>query len=57
MECPGVANLYLTEQGSVVRKTGDRLVVEKDRTELLEVECFKLDTIFLFGNVHVTTPR
>lgn len=56
MECPGVANLYLTEQGSVVRKTGDRLVVEKDRTELLEVECFKLDTVFLFGNVHVT-PR
>jgi len=56
MECTGVANLYLTEQGSAVRKTGDRLVVEKDRTELLEIECFKLDTVFLFGNVHVTTP-
>lgn len=51
-----MANLYLTEQGSVVRKTGDRLVVEKDRTKMLEVECFKLDTVFLFGNVHVTTP-
>jgi CRISPR-associated protein Cas1 len=51
-----MANLYLTEQGAVVRKTGDRLIVEKDGAELLEVECFKLDTIFLFGNVHVTTP-
>ncbi|MBI3303616.1 MAG: CRISPR-associated endonuclease Cas1 [Deltaproteobacteria bacterium] len=51
-----MANLYLTEQGAVVRKTGDRLIVEKDDAELLEIECFKLDTIFLFGNVHVTTP-
>lgn len=51
-----MANLYLLEQGSVVRKTGDRLIVEKDDAELLEVECFKIDTIFLFGNIHVTTP-
>lgn len=51
-----MANLYLIEQGSVLRKTGDRLIVEKDDTELLEVECFKIDTVFLFGNVHVTTP-
>lgn len=51
-----MANLYLIEQGAVLRKTGDRLIVEKDDKELLEVECFKLDTIFLFGNVHVTTP-
>lgn len=47
--------LYLTEQGSTLRKTGDRLIVEKDEEELLEVECFKLDTVFLFGGVHVTT--
>lgn len=51
-----MANLYLIEQGAVIRKTGDRLIVEKDDTELLEIECFKLETIFLFGNVHVTTP-
>lgn len=51
-----MANLYLTEQGAVLRKTGDRLIVEKDDTQLLEVECFKIDTIFLFGNIHVTTP-
>jgi CRISPR-associated protein Cas1 len=51
-----MANLYLSEQGAVVRKTGDRLIVEKDGRELLEIECFKLETVFLFGNVHVTTP-
>ncbi|MGE0827506.1 MAG: CRISPR-associated endonuclease Cas1 [Candidatus Binatia bacterium] len=51
-----MANLYLIEQGAVLRKTGDRLIVEKDAKELLEVECFKIDTVFLFGNVHVTTP-
>ncbi len=51
-----MANLYLTEQGSMLRKTGDRLIVEKEGRELLEIECFKVDTVFLFGNVHVTTP-
>lgn len=51
-----MANLYLTEQGAVLRKTGERLLVEKDDQELLEIECFKVDTIFIFGNVHVTTP-
>ncbi|MFQ5852322.1 MAG: CRISPR-associated endonuclease Cas1, partial [Candidatus Binatia bacterium] len=50
------ANLYLTEQGAVLRKTGNRLIVEKDNVELLEIECFKLDTIIVFGNVHMTTP-
>jgi hypothetical protein len=50
-----MANLYLTEQGAVLRKTGERLLVEKDDQELLEIECFKVDTIFVFGNVHVTS--
>jgi len=51
-----MATLYLTEQGAVLRKTGERLIVEKEDQELLEIECFKVDTIFVFGNVHVTTP-
>ncbi|RMD60613.1 CRISPR-associated endonuclease Cas1, partial [Candidatus Parcubacteria bacterium] len=51
-----MATLYLTEQGAVVRKTGERLIVEKEGQELLEIECFKLDTILIFGTVHVTTP-
>lgn len=51
-----MATLYLTEQGAVLRKTGERLIVEKEDQELLDIECFKVDTIFVFGNVHVTTP-
>ncbi|GIX48027.1 MAG: hypothetical protein KatS3mg131_2238 [Candidatus Tectimicrobiota bacterium] len=51
-----MATLYLTEQGAVVRKTGERLIVEKEGQELLEIECFKLDTILVFGTVHLTTP-
>src|SRR5436305_6568612 len=47
--------LYLTEQGSIVRKTSDRLIVEKDHEVLLEVPCLKLETVLIFGNVQVTT--
>ncbi len=50
-----MATLYLTEQGSILRKTSDRLIVEKDHEILLEVPCLKLDTILIFGNVQVTT--
>ena len=49
--------LYVTEQRSIIRKTSDRLVVEKDGTVLMEIPCLKLcsDTVLLFGNVQVTT--
>jgi CRISPR-associated endonuclease Cas1 len=50
-----MAVLYLTEQRSIVRKTSDRLIVEKDHEVLLEVPCLKLDTVLIFGNVQVTT--
>lgn len=48
-------NLYLTEQGSILRKTGDRLIVEKDDAVLLDVECHKIDSVLIFGNVQFTT--
>lgn len=48
-------NLYLTEQGSILRKTGDRLIVEKDDVVLLDVECHKIDSVLIFGNVQFTT--
>ncbi len=50
-----MANLYLTEQGAVLRKTGDRLLVEKDGQVLLDVQCHKIDTVLIFGNVQFTT--
>lgn len=50
-----MATLYLTEQGSVVRKTSDRLVVTRKREVLAEIPCAKLETIFLYGAVQVTS--
>ena len=50
-----MANLYLTEQGSVLRKTGDRLIVQKEGEVLLDVPCNKIDSVLIFGNVQFTT--
>jgi CRISPR-associated protein Cas1 len=50
-----MANLYLTEQGSVLRKTGERIIVEKDDEILLDVPCHKVESVLVFGNVQVTT--
>lgn len=50
-----MANLYITEQGSVLRKTGDRLIVQKEDEVLLDVQCHKIDAVLIFGNVQFTT--
>ncbi len=50
-----MTTLYITEQQAIVRKTSDRLYVEKDDRILLEVPCRKLTTVMLFGNVQFTT--
>ncbi|MEW6296010.1 MAG: CRISPR-associated endonuclease Cas1 [Candidatus Diapherotrites archaeon] len=51
-----MAYLYLTEQGSVLAKTGERLVVSKDDAVLLDVPVSKLQGVLVFGHVHLTTP-
>jgi CRISPR-associated protein Cas1 len=50
-----VAFLYLTEQGSVLRKSGDRFLVEKEGQVLLDLPYHKLESILIFGNIQVTT--
>ncbi len=50
-----VAYLYLTEQGAVFRKAGDRFLVEKDDEVLLDLPYHKLENVLLFGNIQVTT--
>ena len=50
-----MANLYLTEQGAVLCKTGDRLLVKKDDEIILDVQCHKIETVLIFGNVQFTT--
>ena len=49
-----MAFLYLTEQGSVVRKSGDRILVELDGHIELDLPYHKLERVLLFGNVQVT---
>ena len=51
-----MAFLYVIEQGAVIRKTGQRILVEKDEETLLEIPRDKLDAILVFGNVTLTTP-
>lgn len=50
-----MAFLYLMEQGSVLRKSGDRFLVEKQDEVILDLPYHKLETVLLFGNVQVTT--
>ncbi len=49
-----MATLYITEQGSILRKTGDRIILEKDDKVLLDVPCHKVDSVLIFGAVQVT---
>jgi CRISPR-associated protein Cas1 len=48
--------LYVVEQGAVLRRAGELLLVERDRETLARVPLLRLQLVLLFGNVHVTTP-
>lgn len=50
-----MSTLYLTEQGSKLRKEGRRLVVEKEGEKFLDVPIFKIDSVLIFGNVQIST--
>ncbi len=50
-----MAPLYVVEQGAVVQKEGERVVVRKDGQLLLSVPVFKLDSVVVFGGVQLTT--
>jgi CRISPR-associated protein Cas1 len=47
--------LYLTEQGAVLKKSGQRLIVEKERQKLLDMPAAKIEGVMVFGNVQFTT--
>jgi len=48
--------LYIQEQGSVLAREDERLVVKKEGEILLEVPAAKINQIFVFGNCTITTP-
>lgn len=51
-----MTTLYVKEQGSLVRRTGERLVVTKEKEVLEDVPIIHIDQVVVMGNVQLTTP-
>jgi len=49
-----MSTLYLTQDGAVVRKTGERLKVTLQKESLLDLPLITVDQLVLFGNITVT---
>ena len=47
--------IYVTEQGAAIRKSGRRLLVEKDGKKLADIQASKVEGVLIFGNVQFTT--
>ena len=50
-----MAILYIAQQGAVLHKSGNRVIVKKDRDVLQEIPIVQLDEVVIFGNGHITT--
>jgi CRISPR-associated protein Cas1 len=50
-----MATIYISEQGSVISKTSRRLIVTKESVTVLELPIFKVERLFIFGNIQITT--
>jgi CRISPR-associated protein Cas1 len=48
-------SLYVTEPGSLVRREGERLVVERDGRTLLSAPCLQVERVLLFGPVQLSS--
>jgi CRISP-associated protein Cas1 len=46
--------VYVRQQGAVVRRRGERLVVTRDKEALLDLPLIHLDQLVIFGNVQLT---
>jgi CRISPR-associated protein Cas1 len=51
-----MTTLYLREQGAVLRRVGERLVVTKNHDRLEDVPIIHVEQVVVMGNVQVTTP-
>ena len=51
-----MAILYITQQGAVLHRSGNQVIVKKDRDVLQEIPIIQLDEVVIFGNGHITTP-
>lgn len=48
--------VYVREQGAVVRRQGERLLVTKNEHQLMDIPLIHLEQLALFGNVQLTAP-
>ncbi len=51
-----MATYYVREQGAVVRKQDERLIVTKDDDTVAEIPLHQLDQLVVMGNIQLTTP-
>jgi CRISPR-associated protein Cas1 len=51
-----MTTLYLREQGAVLRRVGERLVVTKNHDRLEDVPIIHVKQVVVMGNIQVTTP-
>ena len=49
-----MAALYIKEQGAVIQKMGERIMVKKGNATLLELPVLHVENIALIGNVQIT---
>ena len=50
-----MAVVYVKEQGAMVQKRGERLIISKGDNTLLEAPMIQLENLALIGNVQITT--
>ncbi len=51
-----MSTIYVREQGAVVRKQGERLLVTKERAVVDEVQMHDLSQLVVMGNIQLTQP-
>lgn len=51
-----MATIYVREQGTVVRKQGERLLVTKERAVVGEIPMHDLEQLVLMGSIQLTQP-
>jgi CRISPR-associated protein Cas1 len=56
IEESNMATIYIRDQGTVVRKQGERLLVTKEHAIVGEVPMHNLDQLVVMGNIQLTQP-
>ena len=51
-----MGTLYIIEQGAVIARTGERLIIRKGQTVLQELPVVQVDQIVILGNASLTAP-